>query len=310
MQRRQFLHRGLCLGAGCLIPGVSPSLSSIVPVAASLTEPLQPIWDAAVGGNWDTVRQWLQFNPTLISVTGKTEDYFGDDTIGLFHLAAMSNPDVDFLKYMISLGADVHAKDNDWTPLHAAACLNSRDVVRYLISHGNDVNAKDYYDCTPLYNAAWRNSLDVVQYLISQGGDLNIRDNRFVKTPLHAAACCNTLDVVKYLISHGGDIHVKDCCGQTPLHDAAWRNTLDVVKYLISHDGNLHVKDDVGETPLHGAAWRNSLEVVRYLISLGADVNAKTNNGAIRSALPYLRSMVSMMCWYVLLSCVLPAKTS
>ena len=99
MQRRQFLHSGLCFGAGCLIPGAGPSLSSIVP-ATALAEPLQPIWEAAVGGNWNTVRQWLQLDPTLISVTGQAA-IIGDVTLNLFHLTAASNPDVNFLEHLV-----------------------------------------------------------------------------------------------------------------------------------------------------------------------------------------------------------------
>ena len=90
MQRRQFLHNGVCLGAACLIPVASPSLASAVPavspLAAPLTEPLQPIWEAAVGGNWDTVRQWLQINPNLIGALGEMRvDYHDKQILDLFH---------------------------------------------------------------------------------------------------------------------------------------------------------------------------------------------------------------------------------
>jgi ankyrin repeat protein len=46
------------------------------------------------------------------------------------------------VKYLKSVGADIHAKDNDgWTPLHSASWNGHLEVVKYLKSVGADIHA-------------------------------------------------------------------------------------------------------------------------------------------------------------------------
>jgi hypothetical protein len=49
MKRRDFLHKGLALGAAALLPGAGFSASNLLPLAstAPAVEPLLPIWEAA-----------------------------------------------------------------------------------------------------------------------------------------------------------------------------------------------------------------------------------------------------------------------
>jgi len=55
------------------------------------------------------------------------------------------------LKYLVSIGADVNAEDDDgWTPLHFAAENNSNEMLKYLISVGADVWAEGNNGETPL----------------------------------------------------------------------------------------------------------------------------------------------------------------
>ncbi len=61
------------------------------------------------------------------------------------------------------------------------------DEVKYLISKGENINAKDNYGRTPLYLAIWIEHYQVVDYLISNGADTNVKDNHN-KTLLHYAS--------------------------------------------------------------------------------------------------------------------------
>jgi len=69
------------------------------------------------------------------------------------------------VKYLVSQGADVHAKTNmGYTPLHVVRYV---DTAKYLVSQGADVNAKMGNGKTPLDVARERKYTAVVQYLES-----------------------------------------------------------------------------------------------------------------------------------------------
>ena len=221
MKRREFLRKGLALGTATMLPNVG---ISALPVR--VTEPLMPIWEAAVGGHWNIVKEWLRLDPSLINVTGRALIFDGGclkEELPLFHLAARLNPNVDFLKFLVSLGADVHTLDEDAaTPLHHAAEYNSNvEVLHYLVTHGADVHAKNCADSTPLHYAAYCNSnVEIMHYLVLQGADVNAT-NSLDCTPLYYAISANlNVKVLQYLISQGADVNAKDNAGNTPLYYA------------------------------------------------------------------------------------------
>jgi len=202
MKRRDFLRNTL-VGATALLPGAGLSASSWIPTSP---EPLIPIWEAAVGGHWNIVKEWLQRDPALIGVTSNieiNESTFHDVT--LLHEIVSSSSNVEMMKYLIALGADVNARMCfDWTPLHCASISNDNmTVLKYLVSAGADVNAKD--------DAGW--------------------------TPLHSAANISTrydrIETVKFLIDSGADLFAKNGVGELPLCLARQERHSEVVKYLV-----------------------------------------------------------------------------
>ena len=119
-------------------------------------EPKEPIWEAAVNGHWDTVKQWLGQDSSLIAITGDASlDGYEFRGLTLLHLAAGWNSDVSVLKYLVSHDIDVNIRDDyGMTPLHTAARNNPNvEVLKYLVSQGADADAKDITDYTPLYYA-------------------------------------------------------------------------------------------------------------------------------------------------------------
>ena len=193
---------------------------------------------------------------------------------------------VQAVKTLVSLGADILAKEDDsgHSALHIAATQNPDvDVVRFLVSQGADVNAKDRYGNPVLHLAAACNSnVEVMKCLVSQGADIRTKDGSG-ETLLHAAAHQRdhkaegregrNADHARYVVSLGLDIHAKDNKGQTPLHQAG---SAEVARYLVSLGADIRAKDNDGQTPLH-TVW--SPEVVQYLVSKGADIHAKDNQG-------------------------------
>jgi len=61
------------------------------------------------------------------------------------HIVAQFNTNVDFLRCLISQGADVNAREiSGATPLHLAVSYNPHvEIAKYLIRHGADLNAKN-----------------------------------------------------------------------------------------------------------------------------------------------------------------------
>ena len=139
----------------------------------------------------------------------------------LLHIAAY-NPEVEVLKYLISQGADVNAKDNDGeTPLHHTVFNSNIEVLKYLVSQGVDVNAKNNNGRTPLHLAAnFSRDPEVLKYLVSQGADINAKDNDG-ETPVHCTAYNRDVEVLKYLISQGADVNAQDRFGRTLLSRAS-----------------------------------------------------------------------------------------
>ena len=82
MERRQFLQTTLALGAA-MLPGGKLTASGLLS-PSPMVEPSMPIWDAAVDGRWNIVKQWLKRDPSLIAVTG---DVGIGKNMSLLHLA-------------------------------------------------------------------------------------------------------------------------------------------------------------------------------------------------------------------------------
>jgi len=61
------------------------------------------------------------------------------------------------------------------TPLHWAADFNQVEVMKYLVSKGAKVNAKDHYGITPLLSAVYENHLEAARFLIEKKADVSIK---------------------------------------------------------------------------------------------------------------------------------------
>ena len=148
------------------------------------------------------------------------------------------------LKYFVSKGADVNAKDGGDCSLDLAALYDMAGVAEFLVSKGADVNTKSTGitspGCTPLH---WASGNEVAEFLVSKGADVNAKADGGA-TPLHMA---ENVKVARFLVSKGADINIKDGFGRTPLdrkrewldHDHTYtqkqkQDEAEIVEYLSS----------------------------------------------------------------------------
>jgi ankyrin repeat protein len=156
-----------------------------------------------------------------------------------------------------------------------AAGENNLPEVRWILSVGADVNAKNNDGETPLIEASYNGHVHVVNELLGDGADIEVKDfNGWA--PLHFACSNGQLTVVVELLgpndsngattSRGADIEAKTNGGNTPLHTAAILGHLAIVKKLLSGGANILATNNYGTNSILYAARRGKTEVAKYLL--------------------------------------------
>jgi ankyrin repeat protein len=151
---------------------------------------------------------------------------------------------------LLSVGADVNAKDNEgWTPLHMASYNGHVQVFQALREHGADIEAKTNRRSTPLHLAAMDGHLAVVAELLTPNDSNGTTTNILGKRK-----------------SRGANIEAKNNQGDTPLHKASRQGHLRVVKALLSGGANILASNNSGRLPIHDAVSEEHYEVAKCLL--------------------------------------------
>ena len=187
--------------------------------------------------------------------------------------------DLEKVKYFVSKGADVHAKDDytfRWTsinghvdgsrghnfygsPIIWASHNGHLDVIKFLFSIDADIHTDNVCAVTL---AGGKGHLDVVKFLFSVGADIGAHNGYAIRWTSHNGH----LEVVKFLVSVGADAHV---CDYEAFILASRNGHLEVVKFLVSVGANIHSHNDYA---IKWASRNGHLDVVKFLISKGADI--------------------------------------
>lgn len=105
-----------------------------------------------------------------------------------------TNPDLDFVKYLLNHGADVNAQNNmERTPLISTIIrnrdgTNNQKIIEFLIDHNANLNVKDNRGYTALMYAVGNQDIINIKLLLKQGADANILNNQR----------CNALSLVGF----------------------------------------------------------------------------------------------------------------
>ncbi|XP_016130714.1 histone-lysine N-methyltransferase EHMT1-like [Sinocyclocheilus grahami] len=133
------------------------------------------------------------------------------------HLAARGGH-TGVLQYLVSMPSiDVNCKDDGgWAPLTWATENMNLEQVKMLISVGADVQIRDKEENICLHWAAFSGCDEIAQVLLDKRSDLHAV-NIHGDSPLHIAVRQNQLDCVMLFLSRGADVNLKSKDGETPL---------------------------------------------------------------------------------------------
>ncbi len=107
------------------------------------------------------------------------------------HCAIHYAKNIDILKSLLALGADVNSRDfNDVTPLMMFSCSGIEGCIKELIKAGADINAFDRDGWTALMDACRCGNIEIIKILVDAGANIYQIDNIGTDCCLHA---CNNM---------------------------------------------------------------------------------------------------------------------
>lgn len=155
------------------------------------------------------------------------------------HRAAM-NPDIEVLKYIVSLGVNPCRYDF-WArqPLAFAVRQNTVDFAKYLVGLGNEADYVDDDGGSVIAEAALNPHIDVLDFLLEQGAD--IQAGGMGALPLEIAVTKGDVARVKYFIDHGAEI---DCIDELDAFCAPLQN----LRFILELGYDANTIDDFGDS--------------------------------------------------------------
>jgi ankyrin repeat protein len=123
--------------------------------------------------------------------------------------AAIKSGDIQKVRSLVADSANtLHYMTPFGTWLHVAAKSGNLDIVRMLISLGADVNARGgTFGGTPINLAASYGQPQIVRTLLAAGAELDV--DKPEKNPLFGAIQCGQQEIVEILVASGIDFRVR-----------------------------------------------------------------------------------------------------
>ncbi|RYP61448.1 hypothetical protein DL770_009789 [Monosporascus sp. CRB-9-2] len=195
----------------------------------------------------------------------------GAEATGLLIEACSHKPvNMAIVKLLVKHGADIEAKNERATPLTKAAANGDLECVRYLVELGADVNVRGPQDTTPLMFAARGGYLSCVRCLLEHDAELNSRD-KFGESALFEAAAWNHFEVAEFLLDRGADAAGRGWLGRNVLQMCL--SSPATMKKVLERHPEVNMKDSDGLAPIHLAARGKRAAAIPILAQFGAEVD-------------------------------------
>ena len=167
-----------------------------------------PAHRAACNKKWKVLKMLLEHGSDI-----RVYDIDGNT---LLHFSAQYS-NTAMIEHFLSLGMNMHVKNEQHTPALRAAYYRRCDAVSLLLKHGAGHKAYDTNGKTLLHFAAEHGEEDITIKLLDMGLNVNARDNN-MQTPALRAACNRRWEIVILLLQHKAQISASDRNGNTSLH--------------------------------------------------------------------------------------------
>lgn len=182
----------------------------------------KPIWRVVEAANMKSLKLLLRNGI-------KIDDRFGKDQVSILYIANFYGRNLDFIKELIDLGANVKAIDGlGKSALHY---VGEVEILEFYLSAGLDVTTVDKDGNSPLHVALYylnencynrwvdkservlnfhrKEALKKIELLVERGADVNLANFKGVR-PIHLLVDCPHFEILKYLISKGAHVSPED----------------------------------------------------------------------------------------------------
>jgi ankyrin repeat protein len=246
----------------------------------------EDLFDAMKNGTLHDVKVFIKEKALGIEAANQSGN-------NMLHCAVMAGK-LDIVKYIIDLGVNVNAKNNNGgTPLSVAASsiflapmstikdkpfVEKLSIMEHLIKAKANIDEEVFLNGATILLSALRCGADhsIIDLFVKKGANVDKADDKHNHSALHTASEYIGLnnETAKLIVSKSKNIDLQDIYGNTPLHQACYAVNMEMVKLLLSFGANINKPNNKGITPLHAAISKPQIEIMRYLISKKANVNA------------------------------------
>lgn len=241
---------------------------------------------AASSGKFEILKNLLDRCSNLEKVVNLKDDHGFTPLIN----ATISESN-ESMKHLLSLGADVNARNKDGaSAAHFAAGDGNVSRLQILCDAGATTDFHSQSG-TPLHWAAGKGRSAAIKFLIDhKKADVNEVSAEGIPPVLMAAVACCDLGT-KYLVEAEADIGMIVSGNLTTLHICAEHNLIEAVKSIVNLPTGqkcCEIETDDGNKPIHLAAMSKHVEVIKVLLphtTLAAEVIGKDDNETIAKLL-------------------------
>ncbi len=220
-------------------------------------------------------------------------------------MGAVLNKDVGLVRYLVSKGSDIDAKNNSQvTALSFAAVAGDKEILSILIQAKANLNMQSEEGETALSFSIAHGNIECANLLISAGADFELF-NITGERAIHLASKNLHVDIVKSLLANGAEADsIAFALGKNALHFSCTQSVSTlrnaekeddgiirlnakaqlICEMLIKHGANINHRDLNGDTALMGSVSSSLVEVSRYFLSL-PEIDLEMNYKSARSVL-------------------------